>query len=82
MHAAISTAIPAAIFLAALFSAANTHRDGLDASTCANFIVRHGQNSEEDESKVVNVELITEDGETTDCFMPHQDYTGRPSFTE
>lgn len=77
MHVATTVATSAALFLAAVLSAANAHRNGLDASTCANFIVRHGQNSEEDESKEVTLELFNEDGEITDCIWPQQDYTGR-----
>lgn len=77
MHAATTVAISAAIFLTAVLSAANAHSEGLDASTCANFIVSHGPNSKEDDSKEVTLELINEDGEITDCIVPRQEYTGR-----
>lgn len=70
MHVATAIAISAI-----LLGAANAHSAGLDAATCANFMVRHGMSSE-DYSKNVTLELINEDGDVVDCFIPQQEYTG------
>jgi hypothetical protein len=73
MHAA-TVLLAIALGLAVSLRTASAHANGLDASICETFSVRHSTNPREDNSKNVTVELLLDDGTVTKCFNPQQDY--------
>jgi hypothetical protein len=75
MHAA-TVLLAIALGLAVSLRTASAHANGLDASICETFSVRHSTNPREDNSKNVTVELLLDDGTVTKCFNPQQDYWG------
>ena len=70
------------VALALALRSANAHANGLSAEVCETFGVHHSSDRSEDPTKDVWLELIEEDGNVTDCFLPQREYWGELKTAE